>query len=411
MSAARPEQRQFAQSDGKKSLAQPLKSGGERLMTDAPNNNPGNQIGGSNAFQIAQSMLLWAKAHNLFSKVPIDDAIDGVDDMSPLNGQSMFSQRAVEDVLRKRSINLIGFNEKEKKVVVFTNGKINSTEKKILPFHISGYSIEYIQGGVAQAKGNPPQPENSPVYKLRDGVISCGSSIYPANCIGAGTLGFLAKDSAGNLVGVTNNHVAGACNHAAPGLPILAPGPLDVTEDGIAPFTVGRHWKLLPINDGIPENIDISQNCDASAFQILDPARVSSMQGNRYDTPATVLEPEAGMRVEKIGRTTGLTIGTIVAEAASPLPISYAIPEYNIRKSVFFPKVYIVQGAQESMFSKPGDSGSLVTALDDGGNRVAVGLIFAGNEQKGLSFILGLPTILEKLELQILNGHNCGPNA
>lgn len=318
----------------------------------------------------------------------------------------MFSVRAVEDVLRKRSINLIGFNEKEKKIVVFTNGKVNVTERKVLPFNVRGYSIDYIQGGVAQVRGDPPAPISIRSHILDSKYVCCGSSIFPANCIGAGTFGLLARDPSRKLFGITNNHVTGACNNAAPGLPILTPGPADVSDDSFDPFTIGRHTRLLPINDGIPENIDISQNCDASIFAISDNSRVSSMQGSYFDTPDAIVEPEAGMRVEKVGRTTGRTTGTIVAESASPVPVAYTVPEYSVRKTVFFPKVYIVQGTAETMFSQPGDSGSLVVGYKDDGTRVAIGLVFAGNPQRGLSFILGLPTIMGRLGLQIVYGHN-----
>ena len=98
--------------------------------------------------------------------------------------------------------------------------------------------------------------------------------------MGAGTLGLLGRDADGRIYGISNNHVGGACNNAQPGLPILAPRPVDVSNEHLDPFTIGRHTRLLPINDGIPENIDISINWDGSCFELADPARVSSMQGN-----------------------------------------------------------------------------------------------------------------------------------
>jgi hypothetical protein len=357
------------------------------------------------AKDLAESVLAWAKKHNLFSKVPLDEAVDVPADPS-FNRESAFRAHAVEEILRKRSINLIGYNEPEKKVVVFLQGKLSKSDEKILPFHTDGVTFEYIQGGIAQVKGHPPAPEAPKPFYQHGGRYSCGSSIYPAHCIGAGTLGLLAMDAAGVLFGVSNNHVTGACNNAMPGLPILAPGPLDATEDACDPFTVGRHARLLPINDGIPENISIDVNCDAGAFQITDVDRVTSMQGTLYDTPSLVAEPTPGMIVEKIGRTTGRTRGRIVAVSASPVPVSYNVTEYAVRKNVYFPRVYIVLGDNEQPFSKPGDSGSLVVSIDADGNRKSVGLVFAGNEQRALSFILPLPEILQKLQLTIVSGHH-----
>ena len=63
-------------------------------------------------------------------------------------------------------------------------------------------------------------------------------------------------------------------------------------------------------------------------------------------------------------------------------------------------------GDNGAAFSKPGDSGSLVVAHDGQGQTSAVGLVFAGNELRGLSFILPLPEIMQKLSVEIVSGHH-----
>jgi hypothetical protein len=363
--------------------------------------------GPESAKELAENVLAWAKKHNLFSKVPLEDAVETARDSDFVREEgSVFRAQAVEEILRKKSINLVGFNELQKKVVIFTHGRLNKSEQKILPFHTGGYTIEYLQGGIAQVKGNPPPPENPRPFYQRDGRYACGSSIFPAHCVGAGTFGLMATDNAGKLYGLTNNHVSGACNNAMPGLPILAPGPLDATEDACDPFTIGRHARLLPINDGIPENIDIGVNCDASIFEITDPTRVTSFQGTYFDTPSTVAEPQPSTTVEKVGRTTGHTRGIIVGQSASPVPVNYVVNEYGVRKNVFFERVYVVLGQEGQPFSRSGDSGSLAVEVAPDGTRKAVGLVFAGNEQRGLSFILPLPEIMTKLGLSVVSGHN-----
>ncbi|WP_024896880.1 hypothetical protein [Brucella rhizosphaerae] len=359
------------------------------------------------AKELAENVLAWAKTHNLFSKVPLDEAVDTVVDSNFVRQEgSVFRAHAVEDILRKRSINLVGFNEADRKVVIFTNGKVNKSDEKILPFHTDGVTFEYVQGGIAQVKGNPPPPENPRPFYLRGGRYTCGSSIFPAHCVGAGTFGLIAQDAHGQLYGLTNNHVAGACNNAMPGLPILAPGPVDANEDACDPFTIGRHSRLLPINDGIPENVDISINCDASIFRLTSPEKITSFQGTHYDTPAVSGDPVPGMTVEKVGRTTGLTRGSIVAQSASPVPVAYIVNEYGVRKNVFFERVFVVVTPDGQPFSRPGDSGSLVVSVGIDGIRTAVGLVFAGQEQRGLSYILPLPEILDKFGLNIVSGHN-----
>lgn len=367
-----------------------------------------NELNGlqpQSAKDLAEKLLGWAKHKNLFDKIPLDEGIEEEDSQFQV-GPNQFHAQAAEDVLRKRSINLVGFSEDEKKVIIFTHNKVSKGDEKVLPFTFGGYTVVYSQGGIAYVKGNPPQPQQPRPFNLRNGRYTCGSSIFPAHCIGAGTFGLIVSDAAGELYGMTNNHVAGACNHAMPGLPILAPGPVDAIESACDPFTIGRHSRLLPINDGIPENIDISQNCDVSLFKLTDPAKVTSFQGDAYDTPALIATPQPGQRVRKYGRTTGLTTGKLVAQVASAMPVAYNVNEYNVRKSVWFDTIFVVEGDNNLPFSRPGDSGSLVVSQDAAGNPVAVGLVFAGNEQRNQSFILPLPDVMQKLGVTIVTGHH-----
>lgn len=354
----------------------------------------------------ALSVLQWAKENHLLSLSGMEESIETEDEEAVADVPGTFNAQRVQDVFRKRAINLVGFDEAGRRVVIFTKGKLTATERKFMPSNWpGGFAVEYIYGGIAQVKGNPPPPQAHRPYFEHNGKYCCGSSVFPANCMGAGTIGLLTRDADGVLHGVSNNHVSGACNHAQPGLPILAPGPVDVTAEHRAPFTIGRHVRLLPINDGIPENVDISVNWDACCFEIVDPENVTSMQGNAYDTPLEVADPMPGMLVEKVGRTTGHTHGQIVAQSASPVPVAYNVREYGITKSVFFEETFIIQSFP-TPFSKPGDSGSLVVSRDAQGVRRAVGLVFAGDPDRNLSFILPLRPILDKLELQIVAGHN-----
>ncbi|WP_170603376.1 hypothetical protein [Ruegeria arenilitoris] len=281
---------------------------------------------------VAEAFLAWAKQKNLFDKTPLEDGLDQ-DEVDYDVTSNEFLAQATETILRKRSVNLVGFSEPERKIIVFTHSKVSKSDEKTLPFKFGECTVEYAQGGIAQVKGNPPPPQNPQPYILRGNHYTCGSSVFPAHCIGAGTLGLIVKDNQGKLYGLSNNHVTGACNNAMPGLPILAPGPLDATENACDPFTVGRHSSLLPINDGIPENIDISENCDASLFELSDSSKVTSYQGNYFDTPQTTAIPIPSMKVKKVVRTTGLTLGTIVAQSASPVPVSYAVTEYGVKKN------------------------------------------------------------------------------
>ncbi len=355
---------------------------------------------------VAENLLIWAKNNNLFSAIDLDDVVDDERVESGMLPERLMTEAASIDVLRRRSVNHVAYSEPERKVIVFTNNKLSKADEKLLPQTFEGISIEYMRGGIAQVKASSSTPDRSVPYHLVGDAVACGSSIFPVNCQGAGTLGALVRDQDDNLFGLTNNHVTGACNLAMPGLPIISPGTCDATADHIAPFCIGRHSRLLPINDGIPENVDISINWDAAAFSIEDETRVSSMQGEHFDTPSNVGDPQPGLSVQKVGRTTGLTEGTILGQFVLPLPVVYSLREYGISKEVFFEDVYVVTGENGKAFSKPGDSGSLVVMTDANGIKSSVGLVFAGNENLGQSFILPLNPILGKMGLDLVTGHN-----
>ena len=111
------------------------------------------------------------------------------------------------------------------------------------------------------------------------------------------------------------------------------------------------------------------------------------------------------MRVEKVGRTTGRTIGNVTGVSVAPVQVSYDVKEYGVKKNVFFPgeKVFTVEADGENFFSASGDSGSLVVHKDDSGIRHAVGLVFAGNEKNRLSFILPIDNVLEQIGCTIVS--------
>lgn len=363
------------------------------------------------AKEAAQFVLSYAKKHRLLHSIADDDTDDEEYSSSGFaRSRRNFESQNVLEALRNREINFVGYDEQRKRVLIFTRKKVTKQIQKILPSSIERQiNIEYYEGGVASVRGAPQDSFRPQPYTfLSDKFYTCGSSIYPANCIGAGTLGLLARDETGRMCGVTNNHVTGVCNNAEPGLPILAPGPIDVRADGADPFTIGRHDRLLPIHDGHPDNIPIEANLDAACFLIADESRVSSMQGEFFDTPASVVPLEVGMRVEKIGRTTGRTTGEVIAVAGGPAPVAYEVKEYNIKKNVFFKDehVFLVKNKDGGLFSGRGDSGSLVVSINDDGIKSAVGLVFAGDGRHGISFILPIDKILNELSLTIVSGHN-----
>jgi hypothetical protein len=322
---------------------------------------------------------------------------------------------AAKDILRRKGIQGLIFNDPENEVVVLTRqAKPSKKQLTVLPKEIDDVALVYRQGTPNPISGHPPRSFGSPPYTLRTvGAVdhyACGSSISQGNCADAGTLGCLVRDAQDVLYGLSNNHVSGGCSHAQIGLPILAPGVFDVMPLGKDPFTLGYHERALEMVIGTPDNADPTANLDAAIFKIIDPALVSSYQGQAYDTPTSVIAIQAGMAVEKVGRSTGHTTGRVVGQWHGAVGILYDIEAHMFKGRVFFDPVFAVTGTG-TLFSSEGDSGSLVTAVDGAGIRHAVGVVVGGmrdNSAAGgqMTFVLPIAPILSKLGVALLSGHN-----
>ena len=83
----------------------------------------------------------------------------------------------------------------------------------------------------------------------------------------------------------------------------------------------------------------------------------------------------SSMRVKKVGRTTGLTFGTIEAHIVAPFPLPYKCKHFSA--VVWFQGAWTVRADGAAPFALPGDSGSLVVT-EDGAS--AVGLVFAASQ-------------------------------
>lgn len=314
----------------------------------------------------------------------------------------------VTRVLQDRQISYIGINDISNEIIVFTKKKLNSRDARALSAAatmIGGQQIALIfkHGGIGHAGGPPGPPILAPIH-MHNNRFACGGSVYIGSEKGAGTLGCLVRSSDGTLYGLSNNHITGGCNYAVPGLPIIAPGLLDVAAGGQDPETIGHHYKAYPYVDGIPEIVDADENLDAAIFTIGDADRISSMQRGAYDTPAECIPMQVGMRVSKVGRTTGTTQGEIVAEMPDCEPIEYSVDIVNGKKFIWFKSLFAIQ-ATPGFFSQPGDSGSLIANLDQNNVRRTVGIIVGGDET-GLCFALSMHRVLEHFDVELVSNHN-----
>lgn len=314
-------------------------------------------------------------------------------------------------VMQKARLTGFSVNAVTNTIYILGNAKLTKKLQEALPKSLqNGTTVAYAQARSITI-GDRPDASNFGVQHsfTQHGRFSCGASISAANDRSAGTLGCLVRGKDG-LFGLSNNHVSGGCSYLPIDMPILAPGVLDVIAGGPTPLAIGTHHAVLSMVAGDPALVDAANNCDAALFRISDGSSISSGQRAHYDTPTRILEPVEGMQVEKVGRTTDRTEGVIHSFVSGFQAVRYkqvvsisSDEELPINFVVSFPNVWLVKGKGRP-FSQPGGSGSLIVARDAKKDRVAVGLLFAGDDD--FTYMLEIGPILERFGVQLVGDHN-----
>lgn len=361
-------------------------------------------------YEVASGLAKWAISRGLLPQLPADVDSKYLAEVPPIS-----LPNEAEMILRHRGVASIAYNAPSRMIFVYTTRKVTQKEMKSLPVSLRRQGLSFPQGSVDDV-GKGSLISQGSFYSVHQSATgsrhyTCGSSISPGNDPSAGTLGALVRLADGVMHGLTNNHVSALCSHVEIGTPILAPGVIDVRANAIDPFTLGFHVRALEMHHGSVGNINIAMNTDAAIFRIRDESNVSSMQGNAYDTPIAVADPMEGMRVAKVGRTTGYTRGQIVSRELRPAGVNYHAQGHGFSSLIWFGNVFTIHGAG-SEFSLSGDSGSLVVQIDESHRPLAaVGLIFAGGPDSSApggakSLMLPLRPILEELGATLIGGHN-----
>jgi hypothetical protein len=232
------------------------------------------------------------------------------------------------------------------------------------------------RNGAITNEGMPVAITEPQLLRIRMRPASAGVSVGHV-AITAGTLGSVVYDflpGSGNTpptigVGIppryyilSNNHVLANTNGAQAGDPIVQPGPID---GGSAPADViAQLARFVPIalNPPIPLNQHTNLVDAAIAevdFQNADRRTYFGAVPRGWRPRANV---NVGLLVKKTGRTTNFTTGRVIGVNGT-FDINYRI---GIGR-------FVNQLALTNM-SAGGDSGSLITTLDD----IAVGLLYAG---------------------------------
>ena len=208
--------------------------------------------------------------------------------------------------------------------------------------------------------------------------------------VSAGTLGGFVRIG-GRLAILSNNHVLAASDTAAVGNPVLQPGPADggdPSTDRVATLAAFERFTA----DGRANRVDAAVAV-VDAEVPLDPGRFPG--GPLGEDPLEGDDVDADERVEKVGRTTGHTVGRVSAVEVDGVAVQFDQGVHTFDDQI---EIDGVAGA----FSAGGDSGSVIWRSAD---RAPLGLLFAGSETGGrvgggLTYANPLATVLSVLDLR-----------
>jgi hypothetical protein len=321
-------------------------------------------------------------------------------------------RQAVGDLFRRKHVVACGLGYKicgteqtdTLSLVVSVIRKLPVSElntEDLIPAAVSGVPTDVVETGRIRAQ----MPEDC---RARRRPSQPGISIGHKE-ITAGTFGLLVHRQ-GQAYILSNNHVLANSNVASVGDAIYQPGPADsgTAADQLATLAEyepldfgdnpgecrvaqtlanlvnliarlsGSDHRLEPIRETPGLNL-----MDAALALPDDPSQVlSEVLG--IGIPTGVAEPFLGQTVQKMGRTTRLTQGT-VTQINVTVNVDYAGRIARFTDQVF-----------TSSMSNPGDSGSGILDME----RRAVGLLFAGSER--VTIFTPLQRILTRFNVEVV---------
>jgi hypothetical protein len=299
--------------------------------------------------------------------------------------------RATPELLKQKGIvgTATGLDDDGNVVIrVYTTGadnpKIPATIENIAVVEIQSGNWHFRQGAAFDPKARQPRP-----VPIGVSTISENGACLPI--IAAGTIGCRLRSKDGGVFALSNNHVWAAENAGVTGDKIIQPGSLDEFNDGLKVCdkndVIGTLFKFKPYDVTGPNLIDAAvMKTDTSEVGNATPPPPIA-----YGPPRStvVVRPFLGMRVQKFGRTTGHTTGTISALNQTVVLVAGSLG------LLLFVNQIEVTGDGFQPFSNQGDSGSLIVTMD----RFPVALLFAG----GGIFTNGNPiqTVLDEFDMTI----------
>jgi hypothetical protein len=245
-----------------------------------------------------------------------------------------------------------------------------------LPASVAGVPVQFEITGPIRALNEPVVADRSAVAAAGDEIDRRANFPRPVPIgvstghtgVTAGTLGARVTDG-DRVFALSNNHVYANNNEARPGDPLLQPG---VADGGRSPTDV-----VATLHDF--QEIAFCSNRFQCPLNQMDAAiALTSTDDVGFATPDdgygsprdTPVEAMLGAKVQKYGRTTGYTHGTVTGINAV-IDVSYRGGTARFEDQI------LISG---NGFSAGGDSGSLI--VSEGffaADRRPVGLLFAGS--------------------------------
>jgi len=296
------------------------------------------------------------------------------------------------ELMNKRNVVGVGLGYKfsqgvstgELGLVVSVTHKVDASAlaaKDLVPRTLDGVKTDVVELGVLRALQTSPRDRWRP-------VVPPGVSVGHYR-ISAGTFGCLVRRGADVFI-LSNNHVLADVNNGQAGEPILQPGPADggTADDRIAtladyvPLDFGTSEPECPVAEWSAKLLNYVAGAFGSRHQLravkqtagvnrVDAALARPLQPDLVENeilnigaPTGVSEATLGTQVQKMGRTTGYTRGSITQIDAT------------VRVDYDGPSALFTGQLVASPMSDRGDSGSAILDMD--GN--VVGLLFAGSE-------------------------------
>lgn len=240
-----------------------------------------------------------------------------------------------------------------------------------LPASVAGIPVEFEITGPIRALNEPP----APLLAAAEDIDRRGTFARPVpigvstghSGVTAGTIGARVTDGS-RVFALSNNHVYANANDAREGDPLLQPG---VADGGRAPNDV-----VATLHDFEPIGFCRGGRCPMNRMDAAVAATTPDDVGfatpdDGYGAPRSRgAEASLGMKVQKYGRTTGHTHGTVSGVNAI-IDVSYRTGTARFEDQI------LISGTR---FSQGGDSGSLI--VSEGflaADRRPVGLLFAGS--------------------------------